>query len=257
MTSPLPSHELRVAIDAARAGAQKALEYYNQNIETTLKADKTVLTQADLESEKVIKETILREFPDAQFLAEEGGGQIHEDAFWIIDPIDGTRSFSRGVPTWNILIAYCQNKKVKLGVSYFPVLDGLLFAEVGKGAFCNDEQIHVSNVSSLEKAYVATGSPKYFKNKQLILDLVEASASLRIHDLTFSAFLTSQGKMDALVDAYGKTWDCAPYKVIIEEAGGRITRLDGSEWELDGRDGSVITNGILYDQVMTIVKKYY
>lgn len=90
-----------------------------------------------------------------------------------------------------------------------------------------------------------------------MLDLIEASASLRMHDLTFSSFLVAQGKMDALVDRYGKTWDCAPYKVIIEEAGGRITRLDGNEWILDGQDGSIISNGLLHEEVLAIVKKYY
>ena len=257
MTSPLYSQELSTAIKAAKAGAAKALEYYDLGIETKFKADKTIVTEADLASEKIIIETIQKEFPDAKFLAEESGGQIHDDSFWIIDPIDGTRSFSRGIPTWNILIAYCQNKKVKIGVSYFPLLDGLLFAEAGKGTFYNDKQVHVSSVSPLEKAYIATGSPKYFENKQILLDLIDSSASLRMHDLTFSSFLIAQGKMDALVDRYGKTWDCAPYKVIIEEAGGRMTRLDGSEWELDGRDGSIITNGILHDEMLAIVKKYY
>lgn len=257
MSSSLHSHELRLAIEAAKAGAQEALKYYDKGIETTFKADKTVVTEADVASEKVIIDRIKKDFPNAHFLAEESGGEVRSDSFWIIDPIDGTRSFSRGIPTWNVLIAYCQNREVKVGVSYFPLMGGVMYAERGKGAYFNDEQISVSKTGQLSKSYSALGSPKYFEHKQLILDLVDASATLRMHDLTYSTFLLSQGKIDALVDRYGKTWDCAPFKVIIEEAGGRITRLDGSEWELDGRDGSIITNGLLHDEVLAIVKEYY
>lgn len=251
------SRELEVALRAVKAGAAISESYYDQDIEYILKPDKSVVTKADVDSEKIIIEEITNSFPKANFLAEESGGHTNHDEFWIVDPIDGTRSFSRGVPTWNVLLALCRNKEIVLGVSYYPVLDLLIYAERGKGAFVNGHSVHVSKTASLEKSYVGMGSPRYFVSQDLMSEIVEKAATVRIYDMNYTNAMVAKGSMECLVDAYGKTWDLAPYKVIIEEAGGRITRLDGTEWAIDDNRGGIVSNGLIHEELIDITRKYY
>lgn len=246
------SEELKTAIDAAKKGAEKALSYYNTPLTVTFKNDSSPVTKADKETEHIIKESIQRVFPHANFLAEESGGDKTQESFWIIDPIDGTRCFSRGLPHWCILIALYKKGEIVLGVSYFPVLDKLFYAEKGKGTYCNDDQIHVSNISSLKNALVAYGSPKHFKHKQVILDLIDESSAARCMDDSIQYVIS--GKIDALVDGYAQTWDAAPYITIIEDAGGKITNLKGEKWTLSDR-GFIASNGLVHDEVVKIVNK--
>jgi histidinol-phosphatase len=251
---PPLSQELQVAIASAKKGGDKAMEYYESDIAFEVKEDNSVVTKTDVESENIIKEEIRRSFPGAKFVAEESGGESSEVEFWIIDPIDATRSFQRGVPTWNSMVALCKNKEIVLGVSYFPALDMLIYAEKGKGAYLNEKKVQVSGIASLDKAFVGVGSPGRFTNKQILLDIFTGTASSRSLDLTFTNTLVAKGSMDAMVDAYGKVWDLAAFKVIIEEAGGKVTRLDGSEWTTDENRGGVLSNGHLHDEIITLIQ---
>lgn len=249
------SNELKVAIEAAKAGAKIALKYYGKQIKVTSKLDKTVVTQADKETEIAIKAHINSKFPKAKFVAEESGGDRNAKEFWIIDPIDGTRGFIRGIPGWRILIAYYKAGEILLGVSYAPFHDELLYAEKGKGAFTNNnKRAYVSTVKNLKDAFVAFGSPRHFKNKQHIISLIENAGSLRCFEPTsYSDYLLAAGVLDAYVDCYAEIWDAAPYRIIVEEAGGKFTNLEGKPWTFNDR-GYISTNGLLHDQVIRILK---
>lgn len=248
------SLELRTAIDAAKIGAEKVLEYFDKKIEIEYKEDETPVTVADRETEKTIKKFILSKYKGVKFVAEESGGSIDESEFWIIDPIDGTRSFSRGIPTWCVIVSLCRNKEIIATVVYYPNSKDMYYAEKGKGAYINNKKMNVSNVSSIENSYLGYGSPKHFENKQTIIDLIEVSGSARSWEATYSSCLVAEGKMDISVDAYGRIWDVAPFKLLVEEAGGKITRLDGSPWDIEGY-GAIMTNGILHDEVVRIVNR--
>lgn len=248
------STELIIAIEAAKKGAQKALSYFTKPLDVELKADKSFVTIADKETEKAIISFIQQKFPHALFVGEESGGNINDKEFWIIDPIDGTRSFVHGIDTWCVLIALSRNKEIQLGVCYFPILNYLFYAERGKGAYFNTKQIHTSKVDKLSNAFVNYGSLKYFTNKEAVLRLYEKIESVRSIEATYASCLVTKGSMDASIDAYGELWDHASFKVIIEEAGGKITRLDGSPWYLKGK-GSLISNGLIHDQLLEILNK--
>lgn len=146
---------------------------------------------------------------------------------------------------------------MNLEVAYYPFLNTLSFAERGKGAFHNNTQIKVSSNAPLAKAFIGFGSQRHFENKQVLVDLIEASGSTRSPDPTYTAALIAQGSMEGLVDAYSKPWDFAPYKVIIEEAGGKITKLNGEAWKIDDSVGCVISNGHIHDELLEITQKYY
>lgn len=256
MTQPR-SPELETAIRAAKAGAEKVQHYYHEGIKAETKADKTILTIADSESEQIIIDTITKDFPGATFLAEERGGDMSQDTMWIVDPIDSTRSFQRGIPTWNVLVSYQQHGEIVLGVSFYPILNELYFAEKGKGAYKNGKPLRVSTNQPLSSSFIGFGSLRHFGNKQILVDLIDASGSSRSPDPTYTAALITQGGFDGLVDAYGYPWDFAPYKVMIEEAGGKITKLNGEPWKIDTSQGCVISNGLIHDELLDITRKYY
>lgn len=248
------SSELEIAITASKTGAKNALKYFNHPVRTEIKEDGTVVSHADKETEEVIKFYISSKLPDAKFLGEESGGNVNEKEFWVIDPIDGSRSFLRGIETWCVIVSLCRNNDVYLSVIYYPHENKTYYAQRGKGAFENNKRLHVSDVKKLKDAYLGFGSPRHFKNKQVVMDLIEKSASSRSWEATYSACLVVAGKMDVHVDAFGKIWDLAPFKVMIEEAGGKITRLDGLPWALEGY-GGIMSNELLHDEVLKIVNK--
>lgn len=187
-------------------------------------------------------------------MGEETGGDIHEKEFWIIDPVDGTRSFARGIPTWCVIVSFAKDKEIVATAIYYPYNDIVYYAEKGKGAFKNDKRISVSHVADIKNAYMGYGSPKHFENKQVVIDLINAAASSRSWEATFSGCMVAEGKMDGTVDSYGRVWDLAPFKLLIEEAGGEITRMNGDEWTFEGY-GAVLSNGKIHDQVIEILNK--
>jgi histidinol-phosphatase len=248
------SNTLQIAIDAVKIGASVALSYFDTNIKAELKADETIITIADTKTEDTIKAFIRSKDPGARFVAEESGGDPKEPAFWVIDPIDGTRSFSRGIQTWCILVAYYTNNETLAGVCYFPVLNQLLYAEKGKGAYLNDTKVTVSQVRDMKRSLAAYGSLRHFKDKQIALRLTEACGATRSPDTTYAALLTATGKMDILVDEYSNFWDVAPFLCIIPEAGGKITNLHGTSWTPRDR-GYIMSNTILHDEIVDLVNK--
>lgn len=248
------SLELQTAIAAAKIGAKKALEYFNKGLKIKYKKDKSIVTNADRETEKIIKNYILSKFPKAKFVGEEFGGNLTEKELWIIDPIDGTRSFSRGIPEWCVLIAVSQNQQIVSSVVYFPLKNMLYYSQKGKGAFLNGKRVYVSKVNDIRKSYMGFGTIKYFKDKNKLFDVIKESGGARSFETTYQSCLVAEGKMDINLDSYGKLWDLAPFKLLIEEAGGKITRFNGNEWTLEG-DGAIITNALLHDKVISIINK--
>ncbi len=248
------SDELKVAIEAARLGAKNALKYFDTDLKVEIKEDNSVVSMADRETEEVIKSYISSKFPNAKFMGEESGGSVSEKEFWTIDPIDGTRSYLRGIPTWCVIVCLCRDQDVQLSVIYFPHIDTIFYAERGIGAFENGKKFHVSKIDKLENVYLGFGSPKHFIDKTVITDLIEATASARSWDATYTGCLLASGRIDVHIDAYGKVWDMAPFKVMVEEAGGKMTRLDGSPWTFEGQ-GALMTNGVLHYEALAIIDK--
>lgn len=246
------SNKLKAAIEAAKVGGKRALKYYEKDLEIELKNDRTPVTIADRKSEEVIKSHILKSFPNAKFVGEESGGSTKEDEFWTIDPIDGTRSFSRGIPSWCVLIGYYKNSQFELGVCYYPIFNQTLYAQRNKGAYLNGKKVHVSKIDSLNKAFLGFGNPRYMEDKNSLLNLIDLAGSARSWEVTYSNFLLAQGKVDVVLDGYAYLWDVSPFKVIIEEAGGKITRINGDPITIHGK-GYLSTNGLLHDEVVKII----
>jgi histidinol-phosphatase len=244
------SEELKTAIDAAKKGAEYALQFYNDELVVEKKEDKTVVTRVDQETEELIKKIVLKKFPSANFVGEETGGS-RESLYWCIDPIDGTRHFLRNTPLWAVLISLIKDGKPVLGVSYVPGMRELLYAEKGQGAFLNGEKVRVSKISELSDSIVLFGSMRFFKDKEILVRFINSSASARSLVSPYEFHLLASGRAEIVIDGYGKTWDIAPFDVIIEEAGGKVTDSFGQPWSVDN-PGCVATNGLIHKEVIKI-----
>jgi fructose-1,6-bisphosphatase/inositol monophosphatase family enzyme len=250
------SNELKTAIEAVKKGAETALSFFDNgsDLGETMKEDNTNVTVADPATEETIKKHILSKFPDANILGEETGGAAHEKSFWIIDPIDGTRIYARGINTWAVLLSYCEGNNFKIGVCYFPMLNELYYAESGYGAFMNKNKITVSEIEPLEKALVNSGNPRYFKNSEVILEMINEARTVRGYETTYADCLVASGKMEGSIDPYAALWDYAAFATIISEAGGKITNLKGKNLSFDDR-GCIMSNGLIHDELIRIVNK--
>src|SRR5688572_15894395 len=161
MSATDQSPELRAALDAARAAADVIRGFYQRNVKTEIKADKSPVTEADVRAEETIRELLTRRFPSFGFYGEETGqSDMDAESVWLVDPIDGTKSFVRECPFFSTQIALLRGGRFVLGVSSAPAYQELAWAERGKGAFLDGKRIHVSQVSALDGAIVSSGNLK-------------------------------------------------------------------------------------------------
>jgi histidinol-phosphatase len=234
--------DLDYALSLADAADELTLARFRAaDLRVETKADLTPVTDADRAVERLLRERIARDRPDDGVLGEEEGDD-GASSRWIIDPIDGTRNFSRGIPVWGTLIAYEREGLVLCGVVSAPALGHRWWAERSGGAIRDGEPMRVSGVSSLADASVAA-------TKAGDLTVIEP---LVWHARGFGDFwqhmLVAEGSLDAAVDAHLAVWDYGPLGVIVEEAGGRVTALDGAAPSPGAQ--VVSSNGVLHARIL-------
>lgn len=246
-------NRLHIAIEAAKLGASHALTQYQKNIQVDLKADLTPVTVADKEAEDIIKAFILKHDPQAKFVGEESGGDMTQEKFWLVDPIDGTIFFTKDVPLWGTLISYIEHGKATVGVSYIPLLDEMLYAEKGNGAFLNDKQLSVSSVSSIEKSFFTHGSIHRFIDRLPgFISLCRQSHKTKGISESYQYHLLASGRSEGTFDGNASPWDIAGLALIVEEAGGKVTDFDGNPWNFSHKD-AFMTNGLVHEETLRIV----
>jgi len=211
------------------------------------KPDLTPVTDADRAVERALRERIERERPGDEVLGEEEGG-ANGAVRWIIDPIDGTKNFSRGIPVWATLIALERGGRVVCGVASAPALGRRWWAARGEGAWRNGDRLDVSQIGSLAEATVSFSRSGFDDPHTLEL------ARRAWHAQPFSDFwahlLVAEGAVEVAVEHEMNTWDNAALQVIVEEAGGRFTDLRG-EARIDG--GSALsTNGLVHEEALAV-----
>lgn len=249
----------QVATDLAKQAGEIMLRYFQRGIEVTTKDNDTPLTIADTAINDLVVETIHREFPNHGIIAEEGGTDYADQEFaWVCDPIDGTISFARHIPTSAFSLALVQGGKPVLGVAYDPNDDGLYVAEAGRGTTLNGTPIRVNGpamirpmVGNLTWVNNAYATEKVFP--ALIRDSIDV---MYLHSNVYMGILVARGDLDGLVFPGLQSWDCAALKVIIEEAGGKVTDLFGNEQRYDGQiKGMIASNGLLHDRLVELVRE--
>jgi histidinol-phosphatase len=247
---------LRTAIDAAKAAGEIALRYFRTNLLVETKADRTPVTRADRECEAKIIATLSARFPEYGFLGEEQGERPGQcNARWIVDPIDGTKNFIRGIPFFATLIALEEEGEVTAGVMYAPAINDLLYARKGQGAFANGQQVRVSTVRNLSEAMLLHGGLKDLQVRpcwQPFLRLVEATARQRGFGDALGHSVVIGGHAEVALEPEIKPWDVAATKIIVTEAGGRFSDFAGTPSIYTG--SAVVSNGLVHDTVVNILQ---
>jgi histidinol-phosphatase len=246
----------------AREADAIAMRYFRRDeLRVDRKGDGTAVTQADRAVEEMARAKVAASGLPLDVLGEEmGGGDLsaankHGHARLIIDPIDGTEEFSRGIPTFGTLMGIESNGEIVAAMVSAPGLHSRWWAYRGEGAYRDGKWLHVSNVSSLSRAMVfttGTGPSKNANDLAKIRALLDAARNSRSFGGFWQHMLVAEGAIDAALDWTSKPWDLAPLGIIVEEAGGRSTNLRGERSIYSGQ--LVSTNGIIHDEVLALLR---
>lgn len=227
------------AVEAvARIAGDHAHSYYGRTIDVESKGDGSPVTIADREAESLAREWILANFPDDGVLGEEYGEQAGRSGRkWILDPIDGTKSFVRGVPLWGTLVALVEGDRVLAGSAYYPAVGEMLAAAPGEGCWWNGRPARVSNVTELSSATALITDERTFATPALRdgwQRLIDGVAVQRSWGDCYGYLLVATGRAEVMVDPIVNPWDAACFQPIIEEAGGVFTDLRGNRTPFGG-----------------------
>ena len=249
---------LKVAIEAAReAGAVLRAEFYRPK-QISYKGEVDIVTESDRRSEALIVARLREHFPSHAIIAEEGGGAAASGAkyCWHVDPLDGTTNFAHGYPCFCVSMGLARNNELVLGVIYSPVYDELFTAQRGEGAHFNGKRIRCSRIDSLKNSLLCTGFPNHKRhahpNIYYYWDFTLKSHGVRRDgsaalDLAYVA----AGRFDGFWEFGLMPWDSAAGVVLVEEAGGTISDLEGRPYTLGGKS-ILASNGLIHAEMKQV-----
>ena len=249
------------AEDIARRAGKVMLEYFKIGMERTLKEDNSPVTEADLKINAMLIQEVTARFPEHSVLSEEGSNLLEKSQYtWVCDPIDGTRMFSHAFPVSTFSLSLVKDGEVLLAVIYDPFCDRLFSAEKGKGTHINGIRSNVSESKTFVRHIVDCESSNRGKYdiKPLLDYFYETDAVLiKINSLIYVSSMVAAGQVVATVFPFTTTHDAAAIKIIVEEAGGKVTDMQGNEQRYDEPiNGLLVSNGVLHDELVELAKKY-
>lgn len=254
------SPEHAAALEASKKAETVIMRYFGRDVQMRQKSDLTPVTQADIEAEQVIIASIRRHFPKHGFLGEETGeSHINSEFVWVIDPIDGTKNFIRGIPLFSTQIALLKDGIPVLGVSRLPAMQELIHGEVGYGSYMNGRRIQVSSVDDVSSAFISLGGLNHFIATGQIKNILKVAQSAgRVRSLgdAYAYHLLATGRCEAVMEARIRIWDVAALSVIVAEAGGVCTDLQGRKIGLD-TTSVICSNGKLHSQLLDLFGATY
>lgn len=240
------SPRLEIAIDLAIKAGRSTLAYYQTGIQLEKKHDLTPVTIADKTAERIIREGLCDHFPGESILGEEEGLTGGGENRWVIDPIDGTKSFVCGVPLYATLLSFEREGVPEVAVCFMPALNDLLYAEKGEGAFWNGRPARVSQTDSLRGAALSCGGHQSMDKFGRMPGFLKAAAEGMVARTWSDAYghaLVATGRIDGMIDPVVNHWDISAMSLIVKEAGGMFTNIDGE----DGLHADAISsNGLIH-----------
>lgn len=245
-----------LALDVARKAGDLAKGYYDSTFDVEHKSDNSPVTIADKNAEQLIRDAVGKSFPTDGFLGEEFGDQPGSSGFrWVIDPIDGTKSFIRHIPLWATLVGLEYKGEQIGGVAYIPVLGMTYRALRGDGAYHDDRRIHVSNVATLADSLVCYSSVNWFTKAgrtAAFLEMARRTARQRGYGDFYGFVLVAEGAAEIMFEHGTNPWDIAATKAIIEEAGGKFTDWDDNPTV--HRPDVLATNGKVHAEALAVIR---
>ncbi len=250
---------LKVALAAASKAADISRSYYAGNFTVTTKEDMTPVTQADVECEEAIRELILDAFPEHGFYGEETGRtQEGAEYLWLVDPIDGTKGFVRQYPFFSTQIALMHHGEIILGVSSGTMMDELAWAEKGQGAWLNGVPLKISRIDNPDRAAVSVGNLKSLAGSEgwaALGNIVERADRIRGYGDFYHYHLLASGKIEAVIESDVNILDIAALSIIVTEAGGVFTNLNGEKPDLEIRS-VLAANPSLHAKYLELLRGY-
>lgn len=247
---------MEFATETAWQAGQLTLGYFQTDLRPEFKEDESPVTVADREAERLIRSRIEEAYPGQAIVGEEFGEQAAAGAShrWLVDPIDGTRSFVRGVPLYAVLIGLEVEGRVEVGVAYFPALGEMLAAATGEGCWWNGRRTRVSKIDDLSKAIIAFTDASTFvryQREQAWQRFQQCGATVRGWSDAYGYLLVATGRVEAMLDPIMSAWDCAPFPPILREAGGYFGNWQGEETIYAAE--AMATNAALHEEVLALV----
>lgn len=250
---------LNFAINAAREAGKIIAEKYGRGVQIHNKGTIDLVTEADLAAEKIIIECISSYYPRHAILAEESGKSAHDNEYkWLIDPLDGTTNFAHSYPCFCVSIALEHKGVLKIGVVYDPLRDELFAAEHGEGATLNNKKIRVSETDTIERSLLCTGFPYNIRERgaayvePFINFLMKAQAVRRDGSAALDLAYVACGRFDGFWEGGLNPWDMAAGILLIEEAGGRVSSFNGSQYDIYNPP-IVASNGLIHDVMIGVL----
>jgi len=264
MAVPQRSAHMTMMVRAAEKAGKMLVRDFGEveKLQVTRKGIGDFVTQADYKCEKMLHEELLKARPDYGFLMEEGGKRAgkNPDYEWVIDPIDGTTNFMHGIPFWAISIGLVYKGKPIAGVVFNPILDELYWAERGQGAYMNAERLRVSGrrelIDSVVDAPHDAGKNGWGMKAKEFKAVNSAVATTRnLGSAAMDLCYVAAGKLDAYVDRGLKAWDMAAGVLIVQEAGGYATELNGAKDKLPYADNILAANPKIHAQLLKLLNE--
>lgn len=245
---------LRFAENLAREAGKIMRENFSASsfgMKREWKSDNTPLTVTDTAINKLVLDAIEKNYPTHSFVGEEGSNIKESEYTWVCDPVDGTIPFSHGFPTFAFSLALTKNGESTVGVIYDPIMDRMITAEYGKGAYLNGEKISVSSEKAITKqSFVEINTDNRMTPLRAYLHEKEAYVPC-LYSCVYASMLVATGEFAASIYPFDKPWDAAAVKIVVEEAGGKVTDLDGNEQRYDGKvKGFVASNGSVHNELV-------
>lgn len=253
MSDPVKTF-LDVAIEAAYVAGRKTMGYFGAGVAVDFKSDQTPVTQADREAEQYLRQKILSIFPDHTFIGEEfGETRGNPDYRWIVDPIDGTKSFIHGIPMYATLIGLEVRGQPTVGVIYLPATNEMVAGATGLGATCNGRRAAVSTVGEINKALICTSDQLMCNDRSSQFDqLARKCKYARTWGDAYGYALVAAGRAEIMIDAQMNAWDCCAIIPVIQEAGGFCGSWNG---EVTAHGGDLVAcNSLLKSIVLQHLK---
>jgi histidinol phosphatase-like enzyme (inositol monophosphatase family) len=260
------AERLQFAVEIAREAGELTLRYFRQaDLAVENKADDSPVTVADRSAEELLRKQIRERFPQDAIIGEEFGEQVGQSGFqWILDPIDGTKSFIHGVPLYTTLVAVLQNDEPRIGVIHAPALSETVYAEKGGGCWyigssAAPERARVSSVATLNRGLLLTSELESFRSHQrgdatdVYLRLQRAARVARTWGDGYGYLMVATGRAEVMIDPIMNLWDAAPLLPIIGEAGGHFSDWAGNPTIRAGE--SLATNGLLRIETLRIINE--
>ena len=249
---------LEKAVEIAREAGALLANYFERRVAVELKGEFDVVTEADRASEKLVVERLRSHFPSHGIVAEEGGGRESSSEYcWYVDPLDGTTNFAHGFPMFNVTLGLARAGEMIAGVIYDPIRQELFAAERGGGAYLNNRRIHVSTIQRLEDSLPCTGFPSRKRSQSVNIHFyyqlamathgVRRTGSAAI-DLAYVAC----GRLDFFWEFGLSPWDMAAGTLLVEEAGGRVSDMNGGPHSVTESEHLLADNGALHGQALEI-----